>query len=197
MHAAEPMIVDTDSLKQRPLPAHPPALYTVAGVAEPITVGEAILETSLARYREHGWLAVADVWSGATVATSARLLDELAAGRKSAAAERQLEATTGDEPAATSRVRKVCFSVMLAAEAGLPRRSAGSSAGSPLHPDGETGIHHDRERFTGSVKDATATAPTPGIEAGVGRDCHAAARAQAATLAWRSWWVVDRRRTQP
>jgi phytanoyl-CoA hydroxylase len=124
MDAAAPTIIDTDSLKRRPLAAHLPALYTVAAVAEPITVGQAISETSLARYREHGWLAVADVWSDATVATSAGLLDDLAAGRESAAAERQLEAMTGDEPAATSeatsRVRKVGFSVMLAAEAGLP-----------------------------------------------------------------------------
>jgi hypothetical protein len=124
MHAAEPTFVDTDSLKRRPLPAHPPTLYTVAAVAEPITVGEAISETSLARYREHGWLAVKDVWSNATVATSAGLLDDLAAGREAAAAERQLEAMAGDEPApgsaATSRVRKLGFSVMLAAETGLP-----------------------------------------------------------------------------
>jgi len=36
----EPTIVDTDSLKRRPLPAHPPALYTVAEIAEPIVAND-------------------------------------------------------------------------------------------------------------------------------------------------------------
>lgn len=124
MHAPETTIIDTDSLKRRPLPAHPPALYTVAAVAAPIAVGEARSEPALAHYRQHGWLAVEDVWDEPTVTASAGLLDALAAGRASAAAERQMEATAGDEPAvartAAPRVRKVGFSVMLAAESGLP-----------------------------------------------------------------------------
>ena len=124
MPAPEPTIVDTDSLKRRPLPAHPAALYTVSAVAELIGAGEATSQSAVARYAEHGWLAVNRVWSEATVAAAAELLDGLAAGRESAAAERQMEATAGDEPAAARpaapRVRKVGFSVMLAAESGLP-----------------------------------------------------------------------------
>ncbi len=124
MPVPEPTIVDTDSLKRRPLPAHPPALYTVAEIAEMIDADEATSEAALAHYRHHGWLAVEDVWDEPTVAASARLLDELVAGRESAAAERQLEAVAGDAPAGASgaspRVRKLGFSVMLAAESGLP-----------------------------------------------------------------------------
>lgn len=124
MPAPEPTIVDTDSLKRRPLPAHPPALYTVATVAAPIALDGARSELALSHYRHHGWLAVELVWDAATVAASAGLLDALAAGRESAAAERQLEAMAGDEPAAhrsaAPRVRKVGFSVLLAAASGLP-----------------------------------------------------------------------------
>jgi phytanoyl-CoA hydroxylase len=134
MQVPEPVIVDTDSLKRRPLPAHPPALYTVAAVAEPIRAGEASSEAARAHYRRRGWLAVRDVWDSATVAASGGLLDELAAGREAAAAKRQLEANageptagepmTGGDPAAArpaaGRVRKLGFSVLLAAETGLP-----------------------------------------------------------------------------
>lgn len=120
----EPAIVDTAALKTRPLPAHPPALYTVAAVASPMVVSEVHTESSLALYRQHGWLAVQDVWGAATVAASAQLLDELAAGREAAGAERQLEATASDDLAAPQsappRVRKLGFSEMLAAESGLP-----------------------------------------------------------------------------
>jgi len=123
MPAPEPTIVDTDALKRHPLPAHPPALYTVARVAEPMSVDEARMDAAAARYREHGWLAVADVWSDSTVSTSAELLDALATEGQGAAAERQLEATAGHEPSRSSagrpRVRKLGFSVMLAAETGL------------------------------------------------------------------------------
>ncbi len=100
MSAPEPTIVDTVALKRRPLPAHPAELYTVATFAEPIAVGAAMSDAALARYRQHGWLAVEDVWDESTVAASARLLDELAGGRESAATERQLEATAGDPSAA-------------------------------------------------------------------------------------------------
>jgi phytanoyl-CoA hydroxylase len=122
--APEPTIVDTVALKRRPLPAHPAELYTVATFAEPIAVGAAMSDAALARYRQHGWLAVEDVWDESTVAASARLLDELAGGRESAATERQLEATAGDPSAAarqaSPQVRKLGFSVMLASETGLP-----------------------------------------------------------------------------
>lgn len=117
----KPKIVDTDSLKQKPLPTHPRALYTVAEVAKPIAAAEATSHAALADYRHRGWLAVKDVWDEHTVAMSAHLLDDLAAGRKSTTAERQLEATA-DEAAHGSapRVRKLGFAVNLVGESGLP-----------------------------------------------------------------------------
>jgi hypothetical protein len=57
-----------------------------------MSVDEARMDAAAARYREHGWLAVADVWNDSTVSTSAELLDALATEGKGAAAERQLEA---------------------------------------------------------------------------------------------------------
>jgi len=124
MPTTEPTIVDTDSLKRQPLPDHSPALYTVAEIAEPIGANEAISRAALARYRQRGWLAVEDVWDGPTVVASAGRLDALAAGREAETAERQMEATAADATASAHldapRVRKLGFSVALAAETGLP-----------------------------------------------------------------------------
>ena len=76
------------------------------------------------RYRDRGWLAVEGVWDEPTVVGAARLLDDLANGRDSAAAERQMEAVPDGASAtageAAPQVRKLGFSVMLASESGLP-----------------------------------------------------------------------------
>lgn len=124
MDACATTIVDTDALKQRPLPDHPAELYTVASVAEPMSAEQAATPAAIARYRRHGWLAVEDVWNPPTVTATALLLDALAAGRTAAAADRQLEATAARGSDAghpeAFRVRKLGFPVDHAAASGLP-----------------------------------------------------------------------------
>lgn len=124
MDAPAPTVVDTDALKQRPLPDHPAALYTVASVAEPISADQAGLPSAVERYRRHGWLAVKDVWDPPTVTATALLLDAMAAGRTTAATTTQFEAIAGRSPGTgcpgAPRVRKLGFRVDHAAASGLP-----------------------------------------------------------------------------
>lgn len=117
-----PKIVDTDALKQRPLPDHPAALYTVASIAVPVPLHEAHATASIGHYRRHGWLAVRDVWDDRTVSTTSRLLDSLAAGGGAHAARQFEAAAPGRDQGrpATPTVRKLGFPIDRATSSGLP-----------------------------------------------------------------------------